>query len=104
MIDNAIELWTRMTIADSEREAKVRKRVSDAQEAAQKLFTALKDAAETKKELFFERHDDALGFKESIETLDDGIKQAKVEHARVTLTLKVCKCTCHEPISRLHVS
>jgi len=90
MIDNAIELWTRMTIADGEREAKVRKKVSGAQGAAKKLFVKLKDAADTKKDLYFERHDDALGFRDSVDALIQDLQHAQLEHARVILNLKVC--------------
>jgi hypothetical protein len=96
MIDNAIELWTRMTIADGEREAKVRKKVSGAQDVAKKLFVKLKDAADTKKGLYFERHDDALGFRDSVDAFIQDLQHAQLEHARVILNLKVCCASATE--------
>jgi DNA repair exonuclease SbcCD ATPase subunit len=88
MIDNAIELWTRMTIADSERDAKARERVAAMQERSKRILAEAVQNDEVKKLLYLQRHDDALGLKASFDQLDDAAKQAQVETARLTLALK----------------
>lgn len=88
MIDNAIELWTRMAIADSEREAKVRTQVTQVQENTKKHVAEIMRLYGTKKDLFFKRHDDALGLKEHFDSLDGSLQSAQVESARLTLALK----------------
>ena len=89
MIDNAIQLWTRMTIADSERDAKVRTKVMDMQTQSKNCLAQLSEKAEAKKALYFERHDDAMGFREYFDILDKVVKDSQVEQARLTLALKV---------------
>ena len=81
MIDNAIELWTRMTIADSDRDAKTRSKVAGMQERAQGFVTELMQNDEAKRALYFERHDDVL-------QLGDRVEHAQLETARLTLALK----------------
>jgi hypothetical protein len=88
MIDNAIDLWTRMTIADSERDAKIRTKVTHTQDSAKLYFADLAEIAENKKALYFERHDDTLGFREHFQDLYDCVKATSVENARLTLALK----------------
>jgi len=88
MIDNAIDLWTRMTINDAERDSKVRKKVQDVQKNSKDYVSAILKVGETKKTLFFERHDEAMGFKDFFETLDQSLEHAQIETARLTLALK----------------
>ena len=81
MIDNAIELWTRMTVADSDRDARTRSKVAGMQERAQGFVTELMQNDEAKRALYFERHDDVL-------QLGDRVEHAQLETARLTLALK----------------
>ena len=88
MIDNAIELWTRMAIADSERDAKVRAKVTQVQENSKKYVAEIMRIHGMKKDLYFKRHDDALGLKDHFDSLDGSLQSAQVETARLTLALK----------------
>jgi hypothetical protein len=88
MIDNAIELWTRMAIADSERDAKVRAQVTQVQENSKKYVAEIMRIHGMKKDLYFRRHNDALGLKDHFDSLDGSLQSAQVETARLTLALK----------------
>ena len=92
IVDNAIQLWTRMTIAEAEFEEKIRTTISGVQQNATECINVLRTNAETKKKLYFERHDDSLGFKDYFLQLDAALKKMTVEHARLTLALKEAAC------------